>query len=62
MEQPWWVYGLVALACALLYLLVKVVERKFMDEEDGLDFMSFVIGIIGVLAAYKAVITFGLIT
>jgi len=54
MEQPWWVYGSIALGCALLFLLVKVVENKFMEEYDDLGFLSFVIGFIGFSAALAA--------
>ncbi len=54
MPQSWWVYGLIALGCALLFLLVKVVENKFMGEDDDLGFMSFILGLIGFLAAIQA--------
>jgi hypothetical protein len=54
MEQPWWVYGLIALGCALLFLLVKVVENKVMKDDDDLGFLSLVIGIIGFFAAFQA--------
>jgi len=54
MEQPWWVYGLIALGCALLFLLVKVVENKFMKSDDDLGLLSLVIGVIGFLAAFQA--------
>lgn len=54
MEQPWWVYGSIALGCALLFLLVKVVENKYMKEDDDLGFLSLIIGFIGFFAAYQA--------
>jgi len=54
MEQPWWVYGSIAVGCAVLFLLTKVVEHKFMKEDDELGFLSLVLGFIGFFAAYQA--------
>ncbi len=54
MTQPWWVYGLIALICALLILTSKIVEHKFMKKEDDLGLFSLVIGAVGALALLKA--------
>lgn len=54
MEISWWLYGSIALVCALLILLIKVVEHKFMEKDDDLGMMSFIIGLIGLFAAYQA--------
>ena len=54
MEQPWWVYGSIALGCAFFYLLIKVVESKLVKEDDSLGIFSFVVGLIGFFAAYQA--------
>lgn len=55
MDQPWWVYGAIALCCALLYLAAQVVESKYMKEEDALDLFKWVVAILGVVTAFKAV-------
>ena len=54
MTQPWWVYGLIALTCALLILTSKIVEHRFMKKEGDLGVFSLVVGIIGVLSVLKA--------
>lgn len=54
MEQHWWVYGSIALGCALLFLPIKVVENKFMKEDDSLDILSYIVGLIGFFTAYQA--------
>jgi len=53
MHEPWWVYGLIAFGCALLYLLAKVVEHRIKD--DGMMFMmTWTVGLIGFCAAIKS--------
>lgn len=54
MEQSWWVYGSIALGCALLFLLAKVIESKFMKEDEGLALFQLIIALIGLIATYKA--------
>ncbi len=57
MQEAWWLYGLIALGCVLLFLLVKVVEHKVMKEGDSLDMLSFAVGFLGFLFALKALDT-----
>lgn len=54
MDQPWWVYALIAAGCLVSYLLVKIVESKYIKEDEDLAFLNFVLGFIGFFAAYKA--------
>lgn len=56
MDQPWWVYAIIATACLVAFLATKVIENKFMKADDDLDFAGFVIGCLGILAAIKAAV------
>lgn len=53
-EQQWWVYALIAFGCTILFLLTKVVEKKFMEEDDEPWLLYTALGLIGFFSAYKA--------
>lgn len=51
MDQPWWVFGLIALVCAILVIVVKVLEKKVLNDDMDLDLLSMGLGIISFLTA-----------
>ncbi len=56
MEKPWWLYGSIALGCVFLFLVIKVVEKKFMKGEENWELLYLFVGLFGSLAAVQAAI------
>lgn len=58
MDQPWWVFGLIALVCTLLILLIQVVKERFLEkkeDDDGFSLMNVMIAIVAVIGGLSAV-------
>lgn len=49
MYEFWWVYAILAAACAVLYLLGIIVKKKFMDDKDAMYEYNLALLIVGVL-------------
>lgn len=60
-QQPWWVYGLIAAGCAILYIVVKVMEGHVKDP-FGLEIMGWIVGVIGVIMVLCAMNGLGIFT
>lgn len=49
MSQPWWVYGVIALLCAILIIVIKIIKAKVLRDDMDLFLVTLVAGIVGII-------------